>query len=90
MNIGLIGFGGVGKSFIELINNKKDTLNDLNIKYIIKSNGGISSKEGIDLEEIVLFIKTNKCLEEHKLWNNITIDNIIKNKDIDCLIELTT
>lgn len=96
MDIGLIGFGGVGKALIKLLIDKefylikKYKLN-INVKYIIKSNGGIYNSEGIDLEEVLSFINSNKNIKEHKFWiDNLDINEIIKNKDIDTLIELTS
>lgn len=80
MNIALIGFGGVGKAFVELLRLKKDILGDLNIKYILKSDGGLYCKDGLNID----------IIESCTSWSNITIDDIIKNNDIDCLIELTS
>lgn len=86
MDIAIVGFGGVSKAFVELLDLKKDTLYDLNIKYILKSNGGVYCKDGLDIADIL------KCsdIESHKDWSNIAIDNIIKNNDVDCLVELTS
>lgn len=89
MNIALIGFGGVGKSFIKLLKTKKDLTSELKLKYIIKSSGGIYNKEGLNIEEINEYIDNNINLEKHSLWREISIKNIIENNDIDCLIELT-
>ncbi|MGL5314988.1 MAG: homoserine dehydrogenase [Peptostreptococcaceae bacterium] len=90
MNLGIIGFGGVGKAFIELIQSKRELISNLKLKYIIKSNGGLYNSEGLDIEEIYNYIKNNKSIEKHELFKNITIDDVIENKDIDCLIELTS
>lgn len=91
MNIGLIGYGGVGKAFIKLLIDKKEFLRAkglvINVNYIIKSNGGIYIKEGIDLEEVIAL---EDDLTKHKDFNkDININTIIKNKDIETLIELT-
>lgn len=95
MDVGLIGFGGVGQALIKLLINKKlyfikkYNLN-INIKYIIKSDGGIYNSKGINLEEILSFININKSIKEHELWiDNLDIDKIIKNNDIDTIVELT-
>ena len=90
MNLGMIGFGGVGKAFVELIYNKKELRRNFKLKYILKSSGGLYDSEGLDIEEIYYYIKANKQIEEHELFKNITIDDIIKNNDIDYLIELTS
>ncbi|WP_300382387.1 homoserine dehydrogenase, partial [Clostridium sp.] len=91
MDIGLIGYGGVGKAFIKLLVDKRDFLKEkgivIKVKYIIKSNGGIYIKEGIDLEE---GIALEDDITKHKYFNkDININTIIGNKDIDTLVELT-
>lgn len=91
MNIGLIGFGGVGKSFIKLLIEKDENLKkrglSLKVKYIIKSDGGIYNKEGINLKYIV---KEDYNLKDLDFKEDININTIIKNKDIDTLVELTS
>ena len=93
MNIGLIGFGGVGQALIKLLVEKKNYIFekynlDIKVKYIIKSDGGIYESNGIDLEEVLGFI--NKNIKEHISWRDgLGIEEVIKNNDIDILIELT-
>ena len=95
MDIGLIGFGGVGQALIKLLLEKKKYILkkynlDVRVKYIVKSDGGIYESNGIDLEEIIEFININKSIKEHISWKNyLSIDEIIKNNDIDTLVELT-
>ena len=94
MNIALIGFGRVGQALIELFITKKKYIFDkynlkINVKCIIKSNGGLYSETGIDLKELMSFIKENEVCK-HKLWHNeIKVESMIKNANIDTLIELT-
>ncbi|MGL5085293.1 MAG: homoserine dehydrogenase [Clostridium sp.] len=89
MDIGLIGFGGVSKSFIDLIIMKK---NNIKVKYIINSKGGIYNSNGINLEELSKFINSGKNICEFCGWidKDININTIIKNKDVDTLVELTS
>lgn len=91
MEIGIIGFGGVGKAFIELLIMKKHKV-DIKVKYIIKSNGGIYNSKGINIEKLVEFLKNGKNICEYCEWidKDININSIIKNKDVDTLIELTS
>ena len=90
MNIALIGFGEVGKSFVKLLQIKKHLLpKNIKLKYIIKSNGGIYNKEGLNIDEIVKYTSSNNSIEKYPLWSNITFKDILKNKDVDILIELT-
>ncbi|SDP43865.1 homoserine dehydrogenase [Clostridium gasigenes] len=90
MDIGVIGFGGVGKAFIELLIMKKDKI-DIKVKYIIKSNGGIYNSNGINIEELIDFVNSGKSICEYSKWTekDITINTIIKNRDVDTLVELT-
>lgn len=95
MDMGLIGFGGVGQAFIKLLVDKKRYLLDkyrlsFNIKYIIKSDGGIYNPKGIDLEELIDFLENGLPIQEYRYWQDINIDSIISNKDIDTLVELTS
>lgn len=96
MNIGLIGFGGVGKALVKLLVEKERYLIDkynlrIKVKYIIKSNGGIYNSNGINLEEVCSIIENKQDISKHLLWNdNLNIDLIIKNDDIDTLVELTS
>ena len=96
MNIGLIGFGGVGQALIRLLAKKKKYILkkyniDIKVKYIVKSDGGIYKANGINLDEMLEFINKNKSIKEHILWkDNLSINEIIKNNDIDTLVELTS
>ena len=91
MDIGIIGFGGVSKAFIKLLMEKDANLKkkglELKVKYIIKSNGGIYNKDGINLKDIV---RANYILKDLNFNEDININTIIKNNDIDTLVELTS
>lgn len=82
MKMGLIGYGSVGKALIKLIYERKLPIE---IKYILKSDGGIFNKQGIKLDEIV-----DKNIKDHSNWiDNLSFSNII-DEEIDCLVELTS
>lgn len=91
MDLGIIGFGGVSKAFIRLLIEKEDNLREkglnLKVKYIIKSDGGIYNKEGINLRDI---ISSNYNLKDFDFKEDVNINTIINNKDIDTLVELTS
>lgn len=55
MNIGIIGFGGVAKAFLQLLLDKNRELKnlDINITYILSNSGEIFNKDGIDIEELL-------------------------------------
>lgn len=82
MKMGLIGYGSVGKALIKLIYERKLPIE---IKYILKSDGGIFNKQGIKLDEIV-----DKNIKDHSNWiDNLSFSNII-DEEIDCLVDLTS
>lgn len=82
MKIALVGYGGVGAAFIKLLKDKKKYLNkegaQIQINYILNSRGGIYNPNGIENENIVDSFK-----------KEITFDTIIKNKDVDLIVEVT-
>ena len=96
MDIGLIGFGGVGQAFVKLLVEKKKYIFekynlDLKVKYILKSDGGIYESNGIDLEELAEFINKKKSIKEHILWKeNLKFEEMILNNDVYTLVELTS
>lgn len=91
INIALIGFGQVGKSFVKLLQIKKDLLpKNIKLKYIIKSDGGIYNKDGLNVDEIIKYTNSNNKIQNHPLWSDISYKDILRNKDIDVLIELTS
>ena len=91
MDIGIIGFGGVAKAFIKLIVDKKEYLDslglDFKVKYIIRKSGGIYNKNGLNLKDL---IKSNFNLDLFDFKKDIDINYIIKNNDIDTIVELTS
>lgn len=95
MNIALVGCGGVGKAFLELLRDKeKDLRNkgiDLLLKYVISSRGGVYCPEGIVKEDFLDFMDRERDITRYPKGGStrISFDNIIANKDIDMLIELT-
>lgn len=84
IRVGIIGYGGVGKSFIRLIKNKEDYLKKmgliLNIIFILKSDGGIYSYNGINLSELIN--TSNDIDEANNINNNNNNISAILNKKI--------
>ncbi len=94
MKIAIVGFGGIGKSLISLINNKKKYLLDndinINVNYIINSTGGIYNSEGIDTVYIESQLKYNNSLSDMSGYSiDINSDYLNNTLDYDMLIELT-
>ena len=92
MDIGLIGFGGVGQALAGLLIEKKKYLREkynleINLKYIINSSGGIYNPEKIDLIHLINHIQKGKQISEYKDWGNYNIDSIIANGDVDSAVK---
>lgn len=82
MKMGLIGYGNVGKALIKLIHERKLPIE---VKYILKSDGGILNKDGLNLGEIV-----DKNIKDDSHWiDNLSFSELI-DEDIDYLVELTS
>lgn len=95
MRIGIIGYGGVGRALVKLINDRRDKLSkegiDLVVNYVLSSRGGVYHTEGIDLEKLVEFSSDNKDITQHPQGGseNVSFDTMLEKKDIDILIEMT-
>lgn len=95
MNIALIGCGGVGKAFIRLLQEKEKQLMaqglNITLKYVLCSRGGVYNPKGIDKGEFFEFAATEKNISKYSNGGNpnLTFKDIISDKDIDMLIELT-
>lgn len=92
MNIGIIGFGGVAKAFVNLLIDKRDKFtDDIKLKYIINSKGGLYNKKGIDLYSLIDSINDKEDIINHIDWKyKLNIDDVILNNDIEYIIELTS
>lgn len=95
MNIAVLGYGGVSKAFIELISSKEDYLKrekiSIQINYILNSKGGVYDPKGIDYNKLLDFTsnKGNLIDYPHGGSSNLTFNEILNDKNIDILIELT-
>ena len=82
MKMGLIGYGSVGKLLIKLIYERKLPIT---VKYILKSDGGILNKEGLNLGEII-----DENIKDNSHWiDNLSFNDLI-DENIDYLVELTS
>lgn len=95
MRIAVIGYGGVGRAFIKLINDKKDYLHreglQIQVNYVIGRNGGIYNSKGIDLINLVDFGTKEKDITKYPQGGSkeISFEKLIQNRDVDVVIELT-
>ena len=71
MNIGIIGYGGVGKALVRLLNMQKEMLDaedlSVTVSYIVDYYGGIYAAKGIDLAALEVFTEREKE-EIHELY----------------------
>lgn len=95
MRIAVIGYGGVGKAFIKLLANKKNSLANeginFTVNYILNLSGGIYDSNGIDCKEVIEFSTKENILANYPKGGSseVNFSKLIKNKDIDVLIEMT-
>lgn len=94
MKIAVIGYGGVGKALIRLLNHKKDLLLaeglDIQVNYILDYYGGIGCPDGIDLPSLVDFTSAEKDITKFPGGSaEITVDRAIENGDVDLAVIMT-
>ncbi len=95
MRIAIIGYGGVGKAFVQLLHDKKEYLNNEDIypqvNYIIDLGGGIYNPEGIDCEDLGEFSETERNITKYPNGGSseVTFDKMLESKDVDVVIEMT-
>jgi len=95
MRVAIIGYGGVGRAFVQLINGKKDYLYkeglQIQVNYIIGRNGGVYNLEGIDLQDFMEFGLKQRNITKYPKWGNeeVSFEKMILNRDVDVVIELT-
>lgn len=95
MNLGIIGYGGVGKAFLKLLIEKEQYLISkgitLKIIFILKSNCGVYNPEGIDLKDLAEFSEEKSDLASYPVggFDRVNLNHLLDNSDIDILVELT-
>ncbi|MBU5256703.1 homoserine dehydrogenase [Tissierella praeacuta] len=95
MRIAIIGYGGVGRAFLQLLINKRSELlrEGINprVNYVISSKGGVYDPEGIHIDKFVDYSSLNKDITNYLVGGSqsITFNTILENKDIDIVIEMT-
>lgn len=95
MRTALVGFGGVGRAFLKLVNDKKDYFlsqgMELSINYVINSSGGVYNPFGIDCDELSKFTSEGGKLWEYPVGGSkgMRFGSVIQNRDADLVVELT-
>ena len=95
MRIALIGFGGVGKAFLRLLQHKRDTLLkegiDAKVTYILASKGGIFCEAGVDSDALFDHLEQGGRVDDFPNGgsNEITLDYLTQRAaEIDVAIDL--
>lgn len=95
MRIAIIGYGGVGKALLELLENKRTELLregiDPRVIYVISSKGGVYDPEGIDISRFMDYSSSSRDLTKypHGGSQDITFNTLLENEDVDLVIEMT-
>lgn len=95
MRIAIIGYGGVGRAFLQLLINKRSELlrEGINprVNYVISSKGGVYDPEGIHIDKFVDYSSLNKDITNYPIGGSqsITFNTLLENKDIDIVVEMT-
>ncbi|GLC32642.1 homoserine dehydrogenase [Clostridium omnivorum] len=95
MRVAIIGYGGVGRAFVQLLYDKKDYLNreglQIQVNYIIGKNGGIFNSKGIDLKDLIEYGASERDITKYPSGgsNYVSFEKMLQNRDVDVVIELT-
>lgn len=94
MRLAVIGFGGVGRALIRLLEDKKETLArdglEIRVNYIIEYYGGIWNRDGIDLPKLIAFSGREKDITKYPGGSaEITLDTALANGDVDLAVIMT-
>ena len=95
MRLALIGFGGVGKAFLRLLQTKRESLLkegiDAKVTYILASRGGLFCPEGVDTDALFAHLEGGGRVDNFPGFGSphITPDYLAQNPDgIDVAIDL--
>jgi homoserine dehydrogenase len=95
MRIAVIGFGRVGRAFVQLLVEKKSVLErediDARIVYIIDLDGGVYGQNGIPHQDLleICEAQTQPFLYPHGGSKDITFESLLEKKDVDLVVEMT-
>lgn len=94
MKIAVIGYGGVGKALIRLLEMQKDLLSkeqlSIEVNYLVDYYGGIYSSDGINLPELIDFTEKEKDITKFTGGDTaLSVDNIVNDESIDLAVIMT-
>lgn len=91
IRLSVIGIGGVGKSFLQLLLDKEMELKKEGIQfivnYIMNSKIGVYKEDGISLKEFLNLYEEDINLLNY--YENINYDELLKKNNVDFLVEMT-
>lgn len=83
IKIGMIGYGNVGKAFLRMVEQDRK---DIEVIYIIRSNGLLVNENGLDLKTILVM---ENQLYNHPDWKAREEFADVADYSVDYLVELT-
>lgn len=83
MKIGIIGFGRVAKALIKLIS---DSGKEIEVIFIVKSNGALVDENGLDLKSVIVM---ENHIYNHPRWSYQVGLEALNRIEVDAVIELT-
>ena len=94
MKIGIIGYGGVGKALIRLLEMQKELLKkdalEITVKYVVDYYGGIYQSGGIDLPALIKFTETEKDITKFDGGSkDVTVAQMAADPEIDLAVIMT-
>lgn len=94
MNIGIIGYGGVGKALVRLLNMQKEILEgeglSITVSYVVDYYGGIHAAEGIDLAALEAFTEKEKNITKFFGGSaEITAADMVSDPSVDLAVIMT-
>ncbi len=94
MNIGIIGYGGVGKALVRLLNMQKEILDaeglSIKVSYVVDYYGGIHAAEGIDLAALEAFTEKEKDITKFSGGSaEITVADMVSDPAVDLAVIMT-
>lgn len=94
MKIAVIGYGGVGKALIRLLEMQKDLLSRehlfIEVNYVVDYYGGIYSSDGINLPKLIDFTEKENDITKFTGGDAaVSVDNIVNDQSIDLAVIMT-
>lgn len=95
MNLAIIGYGGVGKALVRLLDMKKEVLAKedrlpIQVSYVIDYYGGIHCSPGIDLAELIAFSEKERDITKFPGGSTeLTVCHAAEDPSVDLAVVMT-